>query len=265
MVAAPPVVLTIAAHDPLGGAGLAADLTTFAALGVHGTVATTALTVQRIGSVDRVEPASPELVAAQIDGVVESFDVTAVKIGLLGSAEMVDLVAARLAAGVLPAPIVDPVLVDGRGSRFVGGDIEVAARRGLFPAARVLTPNLGEASVFAGADLRSADDVERAAAALAALGAELVVVTGGSARADVAIDVLVRRDGTTARIESPWVDTPHVRGSGCTFAAAITARLALGDGPEGAVTAAKRFVTERLGASHWAGLDGAGPVAHWFG
>lgn len=264
MVPEPPVVLTIAAHDPLGGAGLAADLTTFAALGVHGAVATTALTVQRLAAVDRVEPAAPDLVAAQIDGVVESFDVHAVKIGLLGSVAMVELVAARIEAGVLPAPVVDPVLVDGRGSRFVGGDIEQAMRRTLFPAARVLTPNLGEASVLAGRELRSADDVEHAAADLAGLGAELVVVTGGSAPGHVAVDVLIRRDGTTDRIESPWIDTPHVRGSGCTFAAATTARLAVGDAPDDAVSAAKRFVTERLRASRWPGLDGAGPVAHWF-
>ena len=109
----PPVVLAIAAHDPLGGAGLAADLTTFAALGVHGTVAVTAVTAQHLDRVDRVEPMSAALVAEQIDAITDSFAVAAVKTGLLGSAEIVDLVADRVDAGSLPAPVVDPVLVDG--------------------------------------------------------------------------------------------------------------------------------------------------------
>jgi len=264
MVIAPPVVLTIAAHDPLGGAGLAADLTTLAACGVHGAVAATALTVQRLGSVDHVEPVTPDLVADQIDGILESFDVAAVKTGLLGSAGVVEVVAARVAAGLLPAPVVDPVLVDGRGSRFVGDAVESAGRHLLFSTARVLTPNLGEASVLAGRPLRTPADVEGAADALAALGAALVIVTGGSARAETAVDVLVNPDGSTERLESAWVDTPHVRGSGCTFAAAVAARLAHGDAPATAAAVAKRFVAERLTASQWPGLGAVGPVAHWW-
>lgn len=263
MVLPRPVVLTIAAHDPLGGAGLAADLTTFAACGVHGAVAATALTVQHLGSVDHVEPVSPDLVAAQIDGIVDSFAVAAVKTGLLGSAEVVEVIADRVATGMLPAPVVDPVLVDGRGSRFVGDAVESAGRHRLFSVARVLTPNLGEASVLAGRPLRTPADVEDAADSLAALGAALVIVTGGSARAETAVDVLVHPDGSTDRLESDWVDTPHVRGSGCTFAAAVAARLARGDDPPVAAAAAKHFVAERLSVSHWPGLDGVGPVAHW--
>lgn len=263
MAADPPVALTIAAHDPLGGAGLAADLTTFAALGVHGAVAVTAVTAQRFGSVDRVEPTAIDLLEAQLDGIAASLPIAAVKVGLLGSAEAVVLVADRVASGLLPAPVVDPVLVDGRGERFVGGDIEAAMRERLFPLAAVITPNLGEVAVLAGASVVSPDDVEAVAASLAGLGAELVVATGGAAPGDLAVDVAIDADGTVSRIEAPWIDTPHVRGSGCTLAAATTAGLALGDHPLEAVARAKRFVSDRLAASTWTGLSGPGPVAHW--
>ncbi len=263
MAANPSVALTISAHDPLGGAGLAADLTTFAALGVHGTVAVTAVTAQRFGSVDRVEPTSLELLEAQLDGIVASLPIAAVKIGLLGSAEAVTLVADRVAAGQLPAPVVDPVLIDGRGKRLVGSDIEAAMRDRLFPLAAVLTPNLGEVAVLTGTDVVSPEDVKAAAEPLMRLGAGLVIATGGAAPGALAVDVAVTADGAVSLVEGPWIDTPHVRGSGCTFAAATAARIALGDEPLEAVAHAKRFVSGRLTASRWRGLGGAGPVAHW--
>lgn len=260
----PPVVLTIAAHDPLGGAGLAADLTTFAALGVHGTVAVTAVTAQHIGRVDRVEPIDAGLVAQQIDAIIASFPLAAVKTGLLGSAEIVELVAERVAGGVLPAPVVDPVLVDGRGDRFVAGDVERAYRERLLPVAAVVTPNLGEASLLAGTSLDGVGAVDAVAGSLAALGAGHVVVTGGADRADHAIDVVIDAQGRVDHLVSDWIDTPHVRGSGCTFAAATAANLALGHDVASSAGAAKAFVGERLRASSWPNLDGAGPVAHWF-
>ncbi|MEM9465729.1 MAG: bifunctional hydroxymethylpyrimidine kinase/phosphomethylpyrimidine kinase [Actinomycetota bacterium] len=261
----PPVVLAIAAHDPLGGAGLAADLTTFAALGVHGTVAVTAVTAQHLDHVDRVEPVPTDLVAAQIDAIVESFPIAAVKTGLLGSAAIVDLVADRVASGALPAPVVDPVLVDGRGNRFVGSDIERAYRERLFPSAAMLTPNLGEAAVLAGRPLDGADAVSSVAAELAGLGAGSVVVTGGDDPDALAVDVVVDRAGALTRLTGRWVDTPHVRGSGCTFAAATAAGLAAGRDPVDAAREAKAFVAARLEASTWPGLDSVGPVSHRFG
>ena len=260
----PPVVLAIAAHDPLGGAGLAADLTTFAALGVHGTVAVTAVTAQHLDRVDRVEPMSADLVADQIDAIIESFPIAAVKTGLLGSAEIVDLVADRIDAGSLPAPVVDPVLVDGRGNRFVGSDIERAYRERLLPAAAVITPNLGEASVLTGRSLASTADVDDAVEALATIGAGTVVVTGGADASEHAVDVVISADGAVEHLVSPWVVTRHVRGSGCTFAAATTAGLGQGLAVGEAITAAKAFVTERLQLSTWPEIDGSGPVAHWF-
>ncbi len=256
----------MAAHDPLGGAGLAADLTTFAALGVHGVVAATALTAQHLTSVDQVEPASPDLVASQLDGICAGFSVTAAKTGLLGSAEIVEMVVERIESGALPAPVVDPVLVDGRGVRFVPAEVEAAYRQSLIPLARVLTPNIGEAALFVGRPLESVADIVEAADDLAGLGAETVVVTGGGFVDGPAVDVVVASDGQVELLESPRMATLHVRGSGCTFSAATAAMLAHGDAPIEALRTAKRFVTDRIAASAAWQLDRgvAGPLAHWF-
>ncbi|MEZ5244322.1 MAG: hydroxymethylpyrimidine/phosphomethylpyrimidine kinase [Acidimicrobiales bacterium] len=249
----PSVVLTIAAHDPLGGAGIAADLTTFAAHGLHGMVAVTAVTAQRFDAVERVVATPADLLADQLDGIIASASVAAVKVGLLFDAAQVAVVAERIADGRLPAPVVDPVMVDGRGDRFVAAEIEAATRDLLFPRAAALTPNRAEAALL-GAD----------PAALAALGAGLVVVTGGGAGAT---DLLVWPDATTVELLGPWIETANVRGSGCTFAAAMTSGLALGDGLEAAARRAKAFVAGQLGDSaDWTvGPQGSvGPVSHRF-
>ena len=232
---------------------------------MHGTVAVTAVTAQHLDRVDRVEPMPPDLVAVQIDAVIDSFPIAAVKTGLLGSAEIVDLVADRVLAGSLPAPVVDPVLVDGRGNRFVGSEIERAYRERLFPAAALLTPNLGEASVLSGRAVASIDDVDEVAATLAGLGAGHVVVTGGADDHVHAVDALIDRAGAIEYLPMPRIATDHVRGSGCTLAAAATAALAHGRSVREAVTEAKRFVTAQLEATAWPDLPGGGPVAHWFG
>ena len=262
----PPVVAAVGAHDPLGGAGLAADLTTFASLGVHGVVAVTALTAQHLASVDTVEPTPPDLVGAQLDGIVADFTVAAVKTGLLGSAEIVEIVVARIDAGTLPAPVVDPVLVDGRGVRFVPEEVEAAYRTSLIPRARVLTPNVHEASLLLGRRLDCVDDVVAVADELAGLGAQTVAVTGGSFLDGPAVDVVIDGSGAVELLEGPRFSSVHVRGSGCTFAAATAAMLAHGDAPTEALRTAKRFVSDRIAASSaWQLGDGViGPVAHWF-
>ena len=261
----PPVAVTVAAHDPLGGAGLAADLTTFAALGVHGAVAVTAVTAQRLGSVERVVPTDPDLVAEQLDGIVADLTPAAAKVGLVGGAGVIDVVVDRVLTGALPAPVVDPVMVDGAGRQFVPDDVLRRYLDRLFPVTRVITPNLAEAALVVGRRLASVDDVTAAAPELAALGAEAVVVTGGRLGDAEAADVLVDAAGTVDVLASPRVDTVNVRGSGCTFAAAITAGLARGHDVSSAVVAAKTFVTERLrDGADWR-VDGRGPVAHTFG
>jgi hydroxymethylpyrimidine kinase/phosphomethylpyrimidine kinase len=247
----PPVVLTIAAHDPLGGAGIAADLTTFAAHGLHGMVAVTAVTAQRFTAVEQVVATPAALLAAQLDGITASASIAGVKVGLLFDPAQVEVVAERVADGRLPAPVVDPVMVDGRGNRFVAAEIESAARALLFPVAAVLTPNRAEARLLG-----------ETPAALAALGAGLVVVTGGG---DDATDRLVWPDGSTTELVGDWVATVNVRGSGCTFAAAMAASLVRGDAPGAAAEAAKIFVAARLrDSADWqVGPPGsAGPVSH---
>ena len=147
----------------------------------------------------------------------------------------------------------------------MGSDIERAYRERLLPAAAVMTPNLGEASVLTGRSLATAADVDEAARELAALGAGTVVVTGGADAREHAVDVVISADGAVGHLVSPWVATRHVRGSGCTFAAATTAGLGHGLDVGQAVRRAKDFVTGRLRASDWPTLEGSGPVAHWFG
>ncbi len=261
-----PVALSISAHDPLGGAGLVADMTTFAAFGVHGVLAITALSVQHLDSVDEVMAVDPAFVSRQIGGILDEIQPVALKTGLLGSAEVVSDIAKWVNAGRLPAPVVDPVLVDGRGNRFVSADVERAYRDKLFVVARVVTPNLAEASLLTGKALECVDDVMSVADDLAALGAELVVVTGGRLDGDEAIDVAITADGSPHVLRSPRCQTQHVRGSGCTFAAAVTAGLARGLGPLDAAIEAKRFVTDRISDTpDWEfGADKSGPVSHRF-
>jgi len=261
-----PVALSISAHDPLGGAGLVADMTTFAAFGLHGVLAVTALTAQHLDSVDDVRAVEPAFVSRQIDGILDEMRPDSLKTGLLASAEIVTDVAGRVVDGQLPAPVVDPVLVDGRGNRIVSKDIERAYRDELFVVARVITPNLSEASALTGVPLTTVEDVIEVADDLAALGAELVVVTGGGLLGDEAVDVAVLSDGTTQLLRAPRSSTPHVRGSGCTFAAALAAGLGRGLGPIDAAVEAKRFVTDRISESvDWnLGSGKSGPVSHRF-
>ncbi len=262
----PPVALAISAHDPLGGAGLAADLSTFAAFGLHGVQVVTALSAQHLDSVDEVVAVDPAFVSRQIDGILDEMVPVAVKTGLLGSAAVVSDVAMRVATGRLVAPVVDPVLVDGRGNRFVSLDVERAYRAELIPMARVVTPNLAETALLVGTDLLTVDDVVAVAARIAGLGAELVVVTGGGFLGNDAVDVAVTADGSVHLLRSVRSVTRNVRGSGCTFAAAITSGLARGLAPLDAAHEAKRFVSARIAESaDWEFPAGkAGPVSHMF-
>lgn len=203
-------------------------------------------------------------VAAQIAAVVGEFEIAGVKTGMVREAESVALIAELIDDAQLPAPVVDPVLVDGRGIQFAPPDVEAAYRTLLIPRARVLTPNAAEASLLIGRPLDSVEAIEAASADLAALGAEWVVVTAGSLSND-ATDVAVGASGEVHRLVGERLETPHVRGSGCTFAAATTALLAQGIEPLDAFTQAKAFVRAQLvRGQSWDLADGlVGPVAHW--
>ena len=255
-------VLTIAGSDSSGGAGIQADLKTFAALGVYGTCAITAVTAQDSQGVYAIHQLSPELVAAQIDAVARDIGVDAVKTGMLASADIVRTVAAKVREHRLPNLVVDPVLAAKSGHRLLSEDGLAALKGELLPLCTVATPNIPEAEALAGRPLRTGDDLERAAREIAALGAKAVVITGGHASGTEAVDLLY--DGREfRRFSAPRLATGHGRGSGCTFASAIAAGLAQGLSVEQAVARAKEYVTAALERAFPMG-KGPGPLHHFY-
>ena len=256
-----PVALTIAGSDSGGGAGIQADLKTFAALGVYGTSAITAVTAQNTLRVTRVLELPPDLVAAQIDAVVSDIGADAVKTGMLANAAIIEVVAAKVREHGLRPLVIDPVMVAKSGDRLLREDAVAVLREQLLPLATVLTPNLPEAEVLLGRPLASWDDIRAGAQKLVAMGAEAVVIKGGH-REGPATDIFY--DGTEFReYTAARVDTTNTHGTGCTFASAIAAALAKGEGPRGAVAMAKAYVTKALQSAYPVG-HGHGPVHHFF-
>jgi hydroxymethylpyrimidine/phosphomethylpyrimidine kinase len=256
----PPVALTIAGSDSGGAAGIQADLRAFAALGVFGTTAVTAVTAQNTLGVQEVHVVPPAHVDAQITSVVSDLRPSAAKTGMLATAETIAVVAARASRGDLGKLVVDPVMVASTGRRLLDHDAEEAYVERLFRHALVITPNLREASVLVGRELRTVDDMISAARQLATTGADLVVIKGGHLPGHSAVDVIY--DGADTRILStPRVETANVHGTGCTLSAAVTAHLASGRNPVDAIERAKVFITDALrGAARWRIGSGQGPV-----
>lgn len=262
-MATPVVALTIAGTDSAGGAGVSADLRTFAAHQVHGAAAVAALTAQSTAGVHGVHVVPPDFVVAQVLAVLDDLDVRAVKTGFLASAGTVRAVAELAAAGRLPGLVVDPVLVGADGRRLFDVAVEDAYRSTLVPAAVVATPNRAEAGLLVGRSLRTTSDMAEAAAELASTGPQIVVVKGGDAddEGDESVDVVATEDGRLLRLILPRIETANDHGSGCTLGAAIAARIALGDAPLDAVRAAKGFVHAGLaGAAGWRLGRGHGPL-----
>jgi len=262
----PAVALTIAGSDSGGGAGIQADLVTFAALGVHGASAVTALTAQNTVGVVGVHVPPVEFLRAQLDAVLEDLPVAAVKTGMLATEEVVLAVADYAAAGRLPNLVVDPVLVSSTGARLLDPGAETAYREALFPHALVVTPNTREAQALLGFPVESLDDAGQAAGKLAEWGPQWVVVKGGHLEADdaevMSCDVVVESaTGELAELCLPRIETRNDHGTGCSFGAAIAAGLARGSPMPEALRAAKRFVHEGLERSaRWALGAGHGPV-----
>ncbi|MEX0801201.1 MAG: bifunctional hydroxymethylpyrimidine kinase/phosphomethylpyrimidine kinase [Dehalococcoidia bacterium] len=258
--------LTIAGSDSSAGAGIQADLKTFAALEVYGTSAITAVTAQNTLGVAAVHELPPEIVAAQIDAVVADIRPDAVKTGMLASAPIIEVVAAKLREHALTNVVVDPVMVAKSGDRLLREDAVAALRELLLPLADVITPNLPEAEVLAGHAIESGDDVRRAAQEIVALGAKAVVVKGGHRESPDAVDILY--DGHRFReYSSPRIETTSTHGTGCTFASAIAAYLARGEALADAVGHAKEYLTAALRKAYPIG-GGHGPVHHfhsWWG
>lgn len=264
------MALTIAGTDSAGGAGLAADLRTFAAYRVHGAFAVTVVTAQNTERVLAAQPLPVDLVVAQITAVVDDLDVRAVKTGLLLTAEMVDAIAELVEAGRLPAPVVDPVLVDRTGQPLGPPDrheaLVAAYRDRLLPLAAVSTPNSDEAAVLTGGEVADVEGAEAAAAALAAELGGSVLVTGGRLEAvDAAgrpalVDVLANVGGTR-RLWSERVDTRNNHGTGDTLSAAIAAHLARGEALEPSLDAAVASTAAATArAADWTLGSGHGPI-----
>lgn len=253
----PAVVLTVAATDSGGAAGVAADLTTFAALGVHGACAVTAVTAQDTTGVHQVVPLTAEQVQAQVDAVLGDLPVAAVKTGMLGAPEIARVVA-NLPEG-LPV-VVDPVLVATSGAELANEDVVRAYREQVLPRATVVTPNREEAIRLTGADNDATS--EDLAQALHTLG-PCVVLTGGDSVARLCHDVLVDPDGRTRVLTHAAVPTRNDHGTGCTFSAALAVGLARGLDLPRAVQQAQAFVAQALRTSRtWRLGRGRGPVAH---
>ncbi len=258
----PPTVLSIAGSDPSGGAGIQADLKTVSALGVYGMAVITALTAQNTRTVAGVHEAPAEFVALQIETVFADITPDAVKTGMLASAEIIEVVAAKAAEHSFRNLVVDTVMVAKSGDRLLRADAVQAMREKLVPLAHVLTPNLPEAEDLLGRQLGSADDIREAARELHELGARNVVVKGGHSEGDTVTDVLF--DGEAFHdFSGPRIATMSTHGTGCTFASAIAAFLARGESVPEAVGQAKEYLTEALRRAYPLG-GGHGPVNHFW-
>ena len=252
-----PVALTIAGSDSGGGAGIQADLKTFAALGVHGTTAITALTAQNTVTVTDILEIPTTMIRAQIDAVVEDLGVQAAKTGMLSSAAIIEAVAAAVAAHGIENLVVDPVMVAKGGARLLREDAVDALRTWLLPLAAILTPNLPEVEVLLRRRVATLAERRQAARDLLALGPRAVVVKGGHADGD-ALDIYW--DGATwEELPAERLATINTHGSGCVFSAAIAAGLANGLDPPTAVRGAKEFITGAIASSLELG-HGHGPV-----
>ena len=257
-----PIALTIAGSDSGGGAGIQADLKTFAALGVYGTSAITAITAQNTIGVTAVQALSADLVTAQIEAVAGDMKLDAVKTGMLANSSIVEAVAAAISALDLPSVVVDPVMIAKSGDRLFDAEALAALRSELLPQARVVTPNVPEAEVIADMRITSLDEAREAARRIHKLGPASVVVKGGHLPGDEAIDLLF--DGRTfSEYRTPRIETRNTHGTGCTFASAIAAHLALGHKLPDAVGKAKEYVTGAIRNGLAIG-QGHGPLNHFW-
>jgi hydroxymethylpyrimidine/phosphomethylpyrimidine kinase len=251
--------LTIAGSDSGGGAGIQADLKTFSALGVFGMTAITAVTVQNTRGVESFEAISPATVQAQIRAVATDIGVDAAKTGMLASAEIAMAVAGAIHEAEIKNLVVDPVFVSKHGHLLLAEDAVGALRSHLLPLATLVTPNLPEAAGLAGIAVGSREEMRRAAEAILGLGAGAVLVKGGHLQGDREAADLFANSDREEWIVAERIDTPNTHGTGCTLSAAITARLAMGDGLQDAVRAGKAFVTEAIRHALAIG-EGIGPV-----
>ena len=268
-------LLTIAGSDSGGGAGIQADLKTFAALECYGMSVICTLTAQNTQAVTGIYPVSPEFISLQIDAVMEDIGVDAVKIGMLHSPEVIITVTERLKYYRTPNIVVDPVMVSTGGDKLLQDDAVDALKTILFPIASVITPNLPEAAILLNQPVEAlleadSSQLETACKNLSVFGAQAVVLKGGHAISrfkseNRILDLLyTTKNDRISRFESKRIDTRNTHGTGCTLSSAIAAQLAKGNSLEDAVMQAKTYITEALeaGSAYQIG-NGHGPVHHF--
>ncbi|UOM34639.1 bifunctional hydroxymethylpyrimidine kinase/phosphomethylpyrimidine kinase [Acuticoccus sp. I52.16.1] len=256
------IALTIAGSDSGGGAGIQADLKTFAALGVYGASVITALTAQNTIGVQGVFPIPADFVADQLTSVMSDLDVAAIKIGMLADVALIDRLADMLAA--VPVPVVlDPVMVSASGHRLVPQEAVAALRERLFGVATIVTPNVPEAAVLLGtAEATGEAQMREQALALADRG-PAILLKGGHLEGGESVDILCV-NGVCQRLTSPRVATRNTHGTGCTLSSAIAAHLAKGAGLADAVAGAKRYISGAIAAADRLSIGhGHGPVHHF--
>lgn len=255
--------LTIAGSDSGGGAGIQADLKTFAALGVYGMSVLTSITAQNTVGVQGIYDLPPEFVGLQIDSVLTDIGADAVKTGMLSNTKIIALVAEKLRRYQVENLVIDPVMIAKSGDPLLREEAHVTLVHDLFPLAKVVTPNLHEARVLSRLPISNLEEMKEAAKAIHRLGPQNVVVKGGHLERE-SVDLLY--DGRQfLELPGPRVETKNDHGTGCTFASAIAAGLAKGQDVPTAVKAAKEYITQALqGAIDWQLGQGHGPVHHFF-
>jgi hydroxymethylpyrimidine/phosphomethylpyrimidine kinase len=256
-----PVALTIAGSDSSGGAGIQADLKTFHALGVFGTSALTAITVQNTTGVKAVHAIPADIVRGQIHAVASDLPVAAVKTGMLATKSLVTLVADAIRDENLRNYVLDPVMVATSGHRLLDEDAEAAIIDELLPLCTIVTPNLDEAEILTGSKIRTVEEMHTAAESLVGEGAQSALIKGGHLAGDEAVDVLY--DGGEFYVfRKPRVDTTSTHGTGCTLSAAIAAGLAKGNDLRSSVERALDFVHRAIATAPALGA-GHGPLNHF--
>jgi hydroxymethylpyrimidine/phosphomethylpyrimidine kinase len=261
-----PVALTIAGSDSSGGAGIQADLKTFAALGVYGASVITALTAQNTRGVSGIHVVPSESVTAQIDAVFCDLEVKAVKIGMVAQLATIDAIVAGLVRWSPKHVVLDPVLVATSGDRLLPADAIESLRTQLIPRASLITPNLPEAAALLGEPV-AADEaaIARQGERLLAMGCPAVLIKGGHAQGSESIDYLVTGNGMLA-LPAPRIATGNTHGTGCSLSSAIAAGLAKGEKLETAVRNAKAWISAAIAAADRLGVGhGHGPIHHFHG
>ena len=256
-------ILSIAGSDSGGGAGIQADLKTFSALGCYGMTAITAITAQNTQGVRAIYGVPPEMLRAQIAAVVEDIGVDAIKIGMLHSPEVVQVVADAIGQYQLAQVVLDPVMVATSGDRLMASETVQVLIEKLFPLVQVITPNLDEAALLLGQPIEGAQALESAAQALLGLGASAVLLKGGHLAGNTVVDVLAQADGSVQQWQSARIVTANSHGTGCTLSSALAVYLALGHALPEAVALARSYILGALtaGAAVRTG-HGHGPLNH---